>query len=199
MLSVLRMYRENLVHIRDPYIHAIATTTLYNLAEHSFNLHDIASLQLLKLIKAVYNKYVKVTDQNEKEETRQVFNSLIEVLTKMMRGTISNNASLTYIIMHHARLFERISEDESLNCTNVELFLELIEYLGKSIDAEDVYASVTTQVKMFAPKKVPNYTLFKGVLGFNYKEDESMESFMIPFIWRTCGQPIRKLDTSLML
>lgn len=115
MLAVLRLYRENLVHIRDPYIHAVASSTLYNLAEHSFNLHDITSLQLLKLIKAIYNKYAKTTDEGDKEETRQVFNSLLEILTKMMRATISNNASLTYIIMHHARLFERVAEDPDIN------------------------------------------------------------------------------------
>jgi hypothetical protein len=129
MLSVISLFRENLVHVRDNYIHTISMICLYNIAEHSFNLHDIASLQLLKLTKAIFNKYCKVEDETEKAETLQVFNSMLEIITKIMRATVSNNPSFIYIVMHHARLFERMAEDPAICQANVELFLELIEYL----------------------------------------------------------------------
>jgi hypothetical protein len=44
LLSLISLFRDNLVHVRDSYVHTICLLCLYNLSEHSFNLHNIASL-----------------------------------------------------------------------------------------------------------------------------------------------------------
>lgn len=185
-LGLLKIYRENLKGSKDEYLHVITSCCIYNLSEQSTGLNEIASMDLLSLIKVIFSKFNKLKSRDsDSEMTNCVFilNFLIGITSKILFATYTSNPFLIYSILHHSVLLHKLKESE-LSSNNISLICEMIDYLLPKIDDDNIMLIITSYSKTFTFIREPEYSLFNNATSIEfYEEKKRWEECMIPFIW----------------
>ena len=183
LLSLTRIFRENLRLGKLDYIHTITIGSLFNISTSLIQIHELPSMEYLQLLKALYNKYSKLQQKNTSELL--VFQDLtqltLEILCRIMSAGLSNNPFLVQAVLHHAELFTKLKHSEICN-NNVNAVCECIEVCMKSLDSDNIQASIMHTSKVYQFPNVAGEILPCKEFVF-LEEPVKWEEFIIPYIW----------------
>ncbi|CAG9325441.1 DYM [Blepharisma stoltei] len=186
-LGLIKIYRENIRGTKDEYLHVISSSCLFFLAEFSVNLHEIPSMELLNIIKALVVKHNKLiaaeTPASEIDANKDLIYLSIDILTKILFSTYTTNSYLLYAILHHSELFTKLKESDLLS-TNIEIINEIISYLLAHIETENIMEGINTFCKTFKFSRAPEYLIFKDITSIQFfEEGRRWEECIIPYLW----------------
>mmetsp|Transcript_27510 Transcript_27510/g.27176 ORF Transcript_27510/g.27176 Transcript_27510/m.27176 type:complete len:249 (+) Transcript_27510:1258-2004(+) len=186
-LGILRKFRENLRSSKNEYLYVISSSCFYNIAESSTNLHELVCMDYLSLVKAVYNKYTNLKNNEKPPEDIQgcveILNLLIEILAKILIFTYNSNPFLIYSILHQSELIENIKEANIIN-KNIDIIKGVVDFFLPKINSdENIILVIMSYSKTFKINREIELKAFDGALNVEFFEEKAKwEKCMIPFI-----------------
>ena len=182
-LSLTRVLRENIREGKLDYVHTSTVACLFNISTSLTGIHELPSMEYLMLCKALFHKYSKLLYKNTSEISTfaDLTQLLIEILAKIMSAGLTNNIFLVQAVLHHSQLFSKLKHSELAN-SNITAICECIEACMKSIDTDNVQASILHASKLYS---FPNATSeFLPCKEFVFNESPAKwEEFIVPYIW----------------
>lgn len=182
-LSLTRVFRENIRSGKLDYLHVITTGCLFNISTSLVGLHELPSMEYLQLTKALYAKYMKLQykDTSEKALFYDLVQLNLEILCKILSTGLSSNPYLVQTVLHYSELFAKLKNSELTN-KNITAICECIETCMKSLDTDNIQASILHVSKLYHFPPVVSEIL--PCKEFTFIENpEKWEEFVVPYLW----------------
>lgn len=184
VLALVRLIRENLRTKKQDYVHVATISCMLNISSSLTNLHELPSMELVSLCKALFSKYSKLQGKSTSEIGlfADLLHLTIELLCKIMYSGLSSNPYLIQAVLHHSEMFTKIKHSDLVN-QNVTSICDCIENCMRNIDSENVLESILCTSKVYQFGECSNDILQCREFIF-VEHGQKWEEFVVPYVWQ---------------
>lgn len=192
--TLLQCLRANLKGTKEPYLHVLISSCLFNLSENALNLHEIPSMTLISLIKVLFGQWKRRQDAT----TSSLLSSLVDILANVLKSNANHNPKLAHAILHDVHLFEEMAVAD-FSPRNVALMTELAKYLLHELDLEHLEEQVVSRLRVYNQSQSPLFQVFGGVAKFKLARlGQDWEPFLVPYVWAELESLLWKPETAFL-
>eukprot|EP00794_Sanderia_malayensis_P019458 gene19458-21381_t len=198
-LVIMRLMQQNMIKMRDKYLHTNCLATLANMSAHFHQLPSCVCDRFFSVFIHLLKKYTRLSknisldielestnefaDANVLEEILRMF---LEILNSCIMTSLKENPNIIYALLHEKETFDELEKHPKFQDILFNINLVLI-YFNQRIECRPDETLSVEKVHEVIRKEIMNvpHDHFKKFpeLRFKYMEEDEPEEFFVPYVW----------------